>query len=113
MKQVSVRKTAMTEFLKIKHDYEQHQNKTLLSQQLSQLLRQMLLSTQLRADVASVSGKQWLSLLQASHPKGVIELSWLETLNLATYQKQAEFDADIVLSGLQRWVDSFPKRHLL
>lgn len=113
MQQVSVRKTAMAEFTKIKSDYQQHQNKTLLSQQLSQLLRQILLSTHPREDVASVSGEQWLSLLQASHPKGVFELSWLENLTLAAYQKQAEYDADLLLSGIQRWIETFPKRYLL
>jgi len=113
LNQVSVRKTAMADFERIKADYIEHQDKTVLSQQLSQLLRQILLSTHSRSEVASVSGEQWLAMLKQSHPKGQFELSWLESLSLSAYQKQADYDADSLLNNIQHWVSTYPKRYLL
>jgi len=113
LKQVSVRKTALNDFKTIKAGYDEHQDKIILSQQLSQLLRQILLSSYTRNDVASVSGEQWLAMLKQSHPKGEMELDWLETITLSSYQKQADYDADRLLSHIECWVNTYPKRYLL
>ncbi len=113
MQQVSVRQMGIKKLITIKADYTQHQNKTILSQALSQLLRQILLSAYPRDEVASVSGEQWLKMLKTSHPKGQIELEWLQTITIASYQNQAEFDEHELLKGIDVWVNSFPKRHLL
>lgn len=113
LKQVSVRKTALNDFKIIKVQYDEHQDKIILSQQLSQLLRQILLSSYTRNDVASVTGEQWLAMLQQSHPKGVMELDWLETMTLSSYQKQADYDADSLLGHIECWISTYPKRYLL
>lgn len=113
LKQVSVRKTAVADFESIKARYIEQQDKTVLSQQLSQLLRQILLSTHSRSEVASVTGEQWLAMLKQSHPKGQFELAWLEALTLSSYQKQANYDADELLNNIERWISTYPKRHLL
>lgn len=113
MKQVSVRQTAMAEFAIIKKTYIQTQNKTRLSQQLSQLLRQVLLSSQQRTLVASATGEQWFKLLKASHPKGLFKLEWLELLALSSYQKQTDYDANALMDHLENWLNTYPKRYLL
>jgi len=113
MQQVSVRKTAISEFEKIKLAYQQDKNKAHLSQQLSQLLRQVLLSSERRNKVASVTGEQWLALLNEVHPKGHFELEWLQLLSTSAYQKQADYDAEALLKHIEHWLASYPKRHLL
>lgn len=113
MKQVSVRKIALTEFDKIKLSYQKHQNKILLSQQLTQLLRQVSLSSQQRDQVASATGEQWLELLNNIHPKGIFELKWLELLSISSYQKQADYDAEELIDHIERWINTYPKKHLL
>jgi hypothetical protein len=113
MRQVSVRKSSIVEFKSIQLAFLQHQDKSLLSQQLSQLLRQILLSSQPRSEVASVAGKQWLDLLNVSHPKGMFKLEWLELLSISSYQKEADYDADELLEHIERWINTYPKRYLL
>ena len=93
--------------------YIQREKLTLLSQQLSQLLRQILLSTERRDVVASVTGQQWLELLNANHPNGHFELKWLELLSTSAYQKQADYDANELIEYIERWLSTYPKRHLL
>ncbi len=111
--QVSVRQTALIDIQRIKHAYQQHADKTLLSQQLSQLLRQVLLSSYERTRVASATGEEWLALLHESHPKGQFELIWLRQLSQAAYQKEADFDAEALLHHIEHWIKTYPERYLL
>lgn len=113
MRQVTVRQTAMTEFAIIKNTFLKTGNKTTLSQQISQLLRQVLLSSQQRTVVASVTGEEWLKLLKASHPKGIFKLEWLELIAVSSYKKQADYDAGELLDHLESWLSTYPKRYLL
>lgn len=113
LNQVSVRKRALKVFFSIKSSYKEQHDKTQLSQQLSQLLRQILLTSQPRSDVASATGKQWLALLNRSHPKGHLELEWLQLLATSAYQKQADYDADELMGHIQQWLHTYPKRHVL
>lgn len=113
LQQVSVRSKAVEAFLQIKADYQKEQDKVLLSQQISQLLRQILLSSFAREEVASVTGEAWFKALQVCHPKGQLELKWIEVLSVSAYQKQADYDAKGLLNHCEQWIVSLPKRYLL
>lgn len=113
LKQVSVRKMALIEFESIKDKYHANQDKTVLSQQLSQLLRQVMLSSGNRSDVANLTGEAWLNQLNSLNTKAELSQQWLDIMAQSSYQKTADFDAHALLDHIQHWLDKFPKRYVL
>ncbi|MBL7003531.1 MAG: DUF4381 domain-containing protein [Gammaproteobacteria bacterium] len=110
-KQVTVRQQAQQQYKLIKDEYNNCNDKVWLSQQLAQLLRQVLLTIKPRSEVAKVTGLEWLEALASIHEKGNLSKNEADILFLAPYQVSADYDADKLLQVIETWVKTIPSRH--
>ncbi|MDH5445618.1 MAG: DUF4381 domain-containing protein [Gammaproteobacteria bacterium] len=107
-------KAARQELEKIKHAYEQDSDPQVLIRSLSIWLRRVCLSIYPRTDVAGLTGKQWLELLD----KCFIDKKQTERFSQGAgtqlihgpYQTSVDFDPDNLLNICQHWLQCLPKQ---
>ncbi|RDH43960.1 DUF4381 domain-containing protein [Zooshikella ganghwensis] len=93
----------LAELDKIWQHYQQHQATSTYLHQANQYLKQTLLQTQSRANIASLSGQQWLKILdQASHSKAFTE-GVGQALGVTSYQPNPLCNTEHLHALLINW----------
>lgn len=105
-----VQRTALSELNKITHEFQQHRNKLLLSQQLSSLLRRTAISVQPRHMAAGLTGKDWLAFLDRLAGMTLFNNDTGQQLIHAPYQPRPDLDAETLLVNSRTWIQCVSKR---
>jgi hypothetical protein len=110
LKQVPLNKQAIGELKQIEHSYKTHQDKTLLVQALSILLRRACMSYLSRQKIASLTGPEWIKQLNTLTEKNYFSDEASEILLNAPYQKNHNYDAETLLTSCNNWINALPKK---
>lgn len=105
----SLQQLANLEFNHIQTEYEQHQNKARLVQDLSILLRRTGMSYGSRQQAAALIGNDWTNHLDALTDKPFFAPKFGQLLSTGQYQRQPEFDAKALLQCCQQWLQALPR----
>jgi hypothetical protein len=105
----SMQQQAMNKFLAINNQYQSEQDKTILLQNLSILLRRICMTYSCRQQTASLINEQWLSQLDAISTKSCISPELGKLLANGPYQKQPDYNADELLRCCRNWIQSLPE----
>ena len=107
-----LRNTAILEVQRICDAFEQHHDNLRLIRELSVLLRRISISYFPRADVASLTGEQWLRFLDSCSTITDNEQGFLNgpgrILNDGPYQARLDIDGQALVVLCRRWVKSLP-----
>lgn len=108
-KKIAYRKIALNELNHLRSKYKDENNSIELIRSVSSLLRRITLSYLPRENAASLTGKNWVSLLNelSSHTIFTDETGLL--LEQAPYMKQCEFNQHELLSTCEAWIKSLPE----
>lgn len=110
LKQVPLNKQAAIELKKIESDYQAHQDKSRLAQQLSTLLRRICMSYASRKRTASLTGNEWIKQLNSITEKNYFSAEASNILLNAPYQKTYTDDTDMLLICCRNWIKALPKK---
>lgn len=84
-------------------DYQQHQDKTRLARDLSQLLRRYVRHYQADSAAVSLTGKAWVDYLNQDL-KQPIFTAFADTLNDNLYRRQNDYSADQLLQAVHDYL---------
>lgn len=90
-------------------DFREHQDEERLLRQLSSLLRRITLSCYPRTEVASLTGEEWLSLLDRMMGSDGFSRGPGRILAAGPYQPNATLDPASLLALCRDWVDALPE----
>lgn len=93
-------------------DYQRHQNKLLLVQSLSKLLRQISMSYQGREATANLTGDAWVNKLNSLTEKDYFSSDVRQLLIQAPYQKNIKTDPQLLISATCHWIAALPKNNI-
>ncbi len=110
LKQIPLNKQAMTELKNIEKNYQTHQDKTRLVQALSILLRRTCMSYTSRQKTASLTGTEWIKQLNTFTENNYFSDEVSKILLNAPYQKNHDFNADLLLTSCHNWVNALPRK---
>ncbi len=96
------RLAALQELRSIEQNYREHQNNQQLLIDCNTLLKRLALTLHPRAQVASLSGNEWLDFLCASGSG--LKRDELEILILGPYQPNPDLDGKALLRNCQQWL---------
>lgn len=108
IKHKSTQQLAMKKFLVIKSRYANDQNKTVLLQQISVLLRRICMSYSSRQTIAGLIGKQWIAHINSATNTSCPVLINKQLFIDGPYQKHIDYDANELLLFIQTWIQSLP-----
>lgn len=110
--QGQVKRQVEVELIRIRHDYQQHQDSLQLTQALSALLRRAALSRYPRTDVAGLSGEAWLAFLDHQLNGDDFRQGAGRLLGDTPYRNTApsHAEAESLLALSQRWLSALPKQ---
>jgi len=112
LKQVPLNKQAISELKQIENNYQTHQDKTRLVQELSILLRRSCMSYVSRKEIASLTGSEWIKQLNTLTKNNYFSDEVSETLLNAPYQKDHAYNAETLLTSCHNWVNALPRKVL-
>lgn len=107
-----VNKIIKIEFSKIENSYKQHKDQTRLAQDISVLLRRTCMSYQPREEVASLTGKDWVTQLNNMTDRPCFSDQLGSALFNAPYQKQSQFNSDELITSCKNWINQLPRSPL-
>jgi hypothetical protein len=113
-----LKKSALDALTEIRNQYENNNDKKVLAQSLSVLLRRASISFYPRNNVASLTGEQWLQHLDNTSDKKGFKTSVGSTLITAPYlpddknpdDQNNSIDANSLISLCESWIRSQPKK---
>ena len=105
-----LKRTAQAELLRIRNQYQQHNNDGLTIRQLSTLLRRVCISFDRREQVASLTGTNWLRYLDQLGGDNQFTSGAGRLLADAPYRQQPEQCAAELLELCQHWLHNLPNR---
>ena len=100
----ALQRAAQQALHKIGEDYRQSGDALLLAQQLSLLLRRVSLSCYPRQQVAGLTGRAWLSLLDRTLPGDEFQQGAGRVLIDAPYSLDSRVDGPALLRLCERWL---------
>jgi hypothetical protein len=100
----ALQRAAQQALHKIGEDYRQSGDALLLAQQLSMLLRRVSLSCYPRQQVAGLTGRAWLSLLDRTLPGDEFQQGAGRVLIDAPYSLDSRVDGPALLQLCERWL---------
>ena len=100
----ALRRAAQRVLHRIGEDYRQSGDARVLAQQLSILLRRVSLSCYPRQEVAGLTGRAWLSLLDRTLPGDEFQRGAGRVLIDAPYAPDSRVDGPALLQLCQRWL---------
>lgn len=113
LKHKPLNKLALNDFNNIIKHFDQHRDQTRLAQELSILLRRISISYQPRQQVASLTGQQWLDVLNNMTKSENFSAAIADILFNAPYQKQTHYNSDELIQCCRNWIQQLPgdRRH--
>jgi hypothetical protein len=90
----------------LREDYSNQGNSLKLVRELSALLRRICLSVYPRSESASLTGREWLALLDQSVSGEPFLKGSGRVLVEAPYQRNPDIEVDSLLSLCQEWIES-------
>jgi hypothetical protein len=117
IRQPVLKKSAIAEVEKLINNYQQHQNRQLLVQQLSMLVRRIGMSYMSRRHMAGLTGTGWFKKLNSLGSDHVLHEDTIDILSQVPYQRQPEIDEQqiqTITSEIRSWVSSLSrdKKHV-
>ncbi len=115
LRQPLLNKSAREELAVITDRYRQHDDKQLLLQDLSSLLRRTGISYLGREQVAGITGDRWYQQLNQLGARQDFSASQIALLSEATYQSSPELseqDIDALVRQTRRWLSGLPRRRM-
>ena len=107
-----LRNSAILEVQRVCETFEQHHDNLRLIRELSVLLRRISISYFPRADVASLTGEQWLRFLDSCGSMTENDQGFLhgpgQILDSGPYQARLDIDSQALIVLCRRWVKSLP-----
>lgn len=103
-----LKRTALAELTRIRDQYLQQQDDGLTVRELSRLLRRVCISFDRRAQVASLTGADWLQHLDKFGGDKLFTSGVGRRLAEAPYQQHPEHCAAELLEICQRWLTNLP-----
>lgn len=100
---------AQKELDKIQDGFRQHQDKTVLARDLSELIRRVCISVFPRTDTASLIGKDWLAFLDQYNNEKAFSEGIGRALIEAPYQANPDYDSVSLMSLVSSWIESISK----
>jgi len=100
----ALQRAAQQALHKIGEDYRQSGDALLLAQQLSILLRRVSVSCYPRQEVAGLTGRAWLSLLDRTLPGDEFQQGAGRVLIEAPYALDSRVDGSALLQLCERWL---------
>jgi len=79
------------------------------TQRLSQLLRQVAMSTHPREQVAGLAGEQWLAFLDGDDPQKSFSEGLGRSLIDAPYRPDADLETDALIALVRGWIKQAKK----
>jgi len=79
-------------------------------QRISQLLRQLAISTHCREQVAGLAGEDWLAFLDGDDPQQPFSEGVGRSLIDAPYRPEADLEIDALISLVRDWIKQAKKR---
>ena len=107
-KRHQIRRVSLKEIDAIQDAFRSHKNNTRLVCELSVLLRRVCVSRYPRADVASLTGAEWMSFLDRSLEGKVFSEGAGIALMTEPYRKNSDLDANALLSCCRSWIVTLP-----
>lgn len=108
----AIRRAAQSELERVASEYSRQENSHDLARKVNVLLRRAVLSLEPRHEVASLTGIDWIALVQScstntgfTFSEGVVKL-----LTEGVYQAKVDVDADTLLQECRAWARSLPPR---
>jgi hypothetical protein len=96
---------ACRELAELRRDYERHGDASRLAAELSVLLRRTLLASDLREEVAGITGRAWLERLDARAGAPLFTEGPGRVLLDAPYRRGAEIDVPALLAACTRAIE--------
>ncbi len=100
---------AKREFKTIEENFQNHQDETILVQDISIFLRRVLMSYAGRENTAALTGSAWLKQLNALTPGNHFKDMDNALLN-APYQQQGQINPQELLKACNNWLAALPRR---
>ncbi len=107
----SLQKTALRQLDKAARRFRQQQDKTLLLQDVSILLRRISLSCVPRRQTASLIDRAWLQQLDRLNPASQLATHFAELLSDGPYRPQVDYDAEVLIRCTRQWIETLPDWH--
>ena len=107
-----LKKSAKAELAVVIAAYQQHQNKHLLIQQLSILLRRIGISYLPRNEIAGVSGMQWYEKINQLASNNQFSDDMIQLLSRGPYQQNPQLDEhsiNTLIDQTEHWVSALTK----
>lgn len=108
LKYQPLQKIAEQEFIGIQNRYERDQDKAVLAQELSILLRRVSMSYTSRQQTAGLVGSAWTDHLDSLSGNACFTPQLNHLLSSAPYQHQPDFNAEELLSSCHSWIHTLP-----
>jgi len=109
-----LRNSAILEVQRICDAFDQHHDSRRLIRELSVLLRRISISYFPRADVASLTGEEWLRFLDSCGKRADNNQGFLNgpgsILDSGPYQARLDVDSQALIILCRRWVKSLPAK---
>lgn len=107
-----LKKSAKAELATVISAYDRHQNKHLLVQQLSILLRRIGISYLSRNEIAGVAGSQWYEKINQLVEKSQFSDDMIQLLLQGPYQQNPDIDEQNIktlIDQTQQWVSALSR----
>ena len=101
---------AQKEMNRIKTEYKDHQDKTILVRELSELLRRVSVSIFSRRDTAALTGDAWLNFLDEYDDKKSFSEGIGRLLIEAPYKDKTDYDNESLIKLVEGWIDTVSKQ---
>ncbi|RDH81594.1 MAG: DUF4381 domain-containing protein [endosymbiont of Galathealinum brachiosum] len=108
-RKVAFRKIALNELNQLRSKFKDENNSIELIRSVSSLLRRIALSYLPRENAASLTGKNWVSLLNDLSTQTVFTDKTGSLLEQGPYMKQCEFNHSELLSICETWIKTLPE----
>lgn len=103
-KSLSVEVQAHQELQRIQAEFRQHQDKTRLATNLSELLRRVCISVFPRQETASLTGQEWLAFLDSQVNTSCFIDGAGSVLVEAPYRNDVDYDPDALIQVVEQWL---------
>jgi hypothetical protein len=110
-KQRSLKRMAQNQMQHLRHSYDQHHDAQRLVVELSILLRRICISFYNREDVACLTGKAWLVLLDRTLEGKRFSTGPGKVLADAPYRRHIPVDDQALMDLCEQWIGALPKQH--
>lgn len=97
-------------FQEIISEYQQHNDATLLVQEISKLLRQICMTYSGRETSAQLTGEKWIDSLNALTTEHYFKGEVKQLLIYAPYQATLQSEPKALILATQNWIKALPKR---